>query len=262
MTVVVMSNTAMEDMAMTGLKERYGSSILITIHSVGKPNAFVIKTTKNGILDVLDLEFNDTEEDTIVSGAMSDDDAIKIVDFINIYKDSIDTLFVTCEDGTYRSSGCALAISERLNAKFDKSCGDSVNILCYNKILRAFGSDNENNSEELTYIKLADDIMEGISSGKLSADNTTLPTIEELAEALDLSIRNVGLAYNLLADTGRIKLDKNRYRVNNKASQSNDNDKVYKDIEKKLRDALDIAKSNGILPTDVINILCRLVYGI
>ena len=99
----------------------------------------------NTIKDILYLDFYDISYETqdIFKGypAMSDDDAVKIRDFVLKWKDKIDTLWVQCDMGMSRSAGVAAGILKALgedNSFILESKMYYPNRLCYRKTLKAF----------------------------------------------------------------------------------------------------------------------------
>ncbi len=78
-------------------------------------------------LDKIFLKFDDQSYQTQktfayyegVAHPMKDDDAIKLLKFVLLYKDKINDIIVHCEAGISRSPAIALALSEILNGKED-----------------------------------------------------------------------------------------------------------------------------------------------
>lgn len=91
-------------------------------------------------LELYDISYNSQE---IFKGyePMSDEDAIKIKDFVLKWKDKVDTLWVHCDAGISRSAGVAAGILESLgedNSYIFDSKMYFPNLLCYRKTLNAF----------------------------------------------------------------------------------------------------------------------------
>lgn len=126
------------------------NSIVISISSCKCNDAFIVPNNASGIMDVLKLSFNDTDSKEFLDGGILDEDANKIVEFIDKYKDNdeLDLIIIHCEAGQSRSAGVAAAIMKYLfnddteifnNNKF------TPNMLCYRKVLNAFMEKEYNN---------------------------------------------------------------------------------------------------------------------
>jgi hypothetical protein len=96
----------------------------------------------SNIKAILELCFDDVEEDCNNELAMKYKDAIAVADFVNSLKD-IDILYVHCEAGISRSAGVAAAISKALTGDdayfFERPFCPNMN--CYKLTLKAFGLD-------------------------------------------------------------------------------------------------------------------------
>ena len=100
------------------------------------------------IKDILYLEFYDISYNSqeIFKGyePMTDEDAVKIKDFVLKWKDKVDTLWVHCDAGISRSAGVAAGILEALG-KDNSYIFDSKmyfpNLLCYRKTLNSFNTE-------------------------------------------------------------------------------------------------------------------------
>lgn len=140
MEILVMSQFDAEQYATYAHKEQ---SIVISITSCGMNEAFIIPTKISGILDVLNLHFNDTDDKNEVYGGITEKDAFEICNFINKYKENtvLDRIIVHCEAGQSRSAGVAAAIMKYLNND-DTPIFDSnryhPNMLCYRTVLNKF----------------------------------------------------------------------------------------------------------------------------
>lgn len=121
--------------------------VIISISTPGDEKA-VFNPDNRTIKDILYLSFYDvsTETQDIFKGypAMSDDDAIKIKNFVLKWKDKVDTLWVHCDMGMSRSAGVVAGILEGLgqdNSFILDSKMYYPNLLCYRKTLNAFKSE-------------------------------------------------------------------------------------------------------------------------
>lgn len=93
-------------------------------------------------LDFYDISYNSQE---IFKGyePMTDEDAVKIKDFVLKWKDEVDIIWVHCDAGIFRSAGVAAGIIEALgedNSYIFDSKMYFPNLLCYRKTLNAFTS--------------------------------------------------------------------------------------------------------------------------
>lgn len=77
----------------------------------------------NNRIAELFLEFDDVDKDTLLQWglkvenciAIKDDDAEKIVEFIESYKDKVELIICQCDAGISRSAGVAAALAKVLN---------------------------------------------------------------------------------------------------------------------------------------------------
>lgn len=118
--------------------------VIISISTPGDEKT-VFNPNNNTIKDVLYLSFYDISYETqdIFKGypAMSDNDAIKIRDFVLKWKDKVDTLWVQCDMGISRSAGVAAGIVEAFGKDNSFILNSKIyypNMLCYHKTLNAF----------------------------------------------------------------------------------------------------------------------------
>lgn len=118
--------------------------VIISISTPGDEKA-EFNLGNSTIKDILYLSFYDisTETQDIFKGypAMSDEDAIKIKNFVLKWKDKVDTIWVHCDIGMSRSAGVAAGLLEGLgqdNSFIIKSKMYYPNMLCYQKTLNAF----------------------------------------------------------------------------------------------------------------------------
>lgn len=123
------------------------NKVIISIRTPEDKKA-VFNPNNSSIKDVLYLSFYDvsTETQDIFKGypAMTDEDAVKIRDFVLKWKDKVDTLWVHCDAGISRSAGVAAGIFEVLgqdNSFILDSKMYYLNLLCYRKTLNAFKSE-------------------------------------------------------------------------------------------------------------------------
>lgn len=140
MEVLVMSQFDAEQYATYAHNEQ---SVIVSITSCGMNEAFIIPTKISGILDVLNLHFNDTDSKAEVDGGITEKDAFEICNFINKYKDTpiLDRIIVHCEAGQSRSAGVAAAIMKYLNnddSPIFNSNRYHPNMLCYRTVLNGF----------------------------------------------------------------------------------------------------------------------------
>lgn len=110
--------------------------IIISITDIGsEDNEF----GENSCLKaVLRLKFNDV--DRVFEGAMSEENARCIVEFVDRYKEEVDLIVVHCEAGMSRSSGVCAALMKWLcdddSYVFDNSFY-RPNMNCYRKVINA-----------------------------------------------------------------------------------------------------------------------------
>lgn len=121
------------------------------IISISDPNMIYTSapfTSKiSNITAILPLSFADADRpgldvygrDADVSDLMSDEDANRVVTFVNLHKDA--DLIVHCDAGISRSAGVAAAIMKAVNGD-DSPIFDNgryrPNMWCYRKVLTAF----------------------------------------------------------------------------------------------------------------------------
>lgn len=94
-------------------------------------------------LEFYDISYNSQE---IFKGyaPMTDEDAVKIKDFVLKWKDKVDTIWVHCDAGISRSAGVAAGILEALgedNSYIFDSKMYFPNLLCYRKTLNSFNTE-------------------------------------------------------------------------------------------------------------------------
>ena len=127
----VMSRTAAVS-ASYKLKEK---TAIISINNIDMSTGF--KKSDN-LIDVLALYFSDTDNGGEFS--MSEEDAVKIRNFLGSVLSRIDRLIIHCEMGVSRSAGIAAAIMKALTGN-DQSVFESnrfvPNMHCYRTVLNA-----------------------------------------------------------------------------------------------------------------------------
>lgn len=128
-------------------KDFSSDKVIISIRTPGDEKA-EFNAENSTIKDILYLSFYDvsTQTQDIFKGypAMTDEDAIKIKDFVLKWKDRVDTIWVHCDAGISRSAGVAAGILEGLgqdNSFILDSKMYYPNLLCYRKTLNAFKSE-------------------------------------------------------------------------------------------------------------------------
>jgi len=121
------------------------NNVTIAMISISSPFSAtmpkVFKSEQNGIIDILSLKFNDTENTDALYKGINKEQATKIVDFVNRYKGEIDLMVIHCYQGKSRSAGVAAAILEMLQNDGDSILSDKrydVNKLVYITVLNAF----------------------------------------------------------------------------------------------------------------------------
>lgn len=98
-------------------KEISNKSIFVSITC---PNEDNVKFAKNdNILDVINLKFNDLDEDYEINGVVlekpSQEDMNGLKDFVDKYKDDVDEIVIHCGAGASRSPGLGKALIDYLN---------------------------------------------------------------------------------------------------------------------------------------------------
>lgn len=143
MKITVMNKAKAEEYALQNHKEK---SVVISIASHKCSEAFIIPNNISGIVDVIHLHFNDTDSKKLVDGGITEEDAIKIKNFVEKYKDipSIDLMIVHCEAGQSRSAGVAAAIMKYLyndDTQIFNNYKYRPNMLCYRTVLNKLMED-------------------------------------------------------------------------------------------------------------------------
>ena len=124
------------------MKHDYVSAI-ISITDSDKTNIVFEKTAENNIRSILLLQFDDVEAHSHAKNevVISDNDAKRIVKFVNANKNKVDCFIVNCEAGVSRSAGCCAAIMLALTGD-DSDIFDNPskcpNMTVYRKVLNAF----------------------------------------------------------------------------------------------------------------------------
>ena len=137
MNITIMSRS---EVVIHSCKDNIDECIIISISSRNqkKPNIF-----KNHLIkDILYLNFDDIEEQTENGVLMNYDDAVKIKEFVDKWKDGISNIVVHCQAGISRSAGVAFALKRVLNNNLEncfKIPKFAPNMLCYKTTLKGFG---------------------------------------------------------------------------------------------------------------------------
>lgn len=140
MNLEVMSRAKAEKYA---LQEHREKSIVISISDCGQPRPFIVPNIVSGIIDVLYLSFNDTDDSNPIYGCMQQEDGYKIRQYLEKYLNEINhlKLIVHCGAGQSRSAGVAAAILKYLTND-DTQIFDNhrytPNMLCYRITLNSF----------------------------------------------------------------------------------------------------------------------------
>lgn len=116
------------------------TSVIISITSKSVGPADIKKTTDNKIVDILRLEFNDTDKEDKYAGNINREQAEEIKNFVNKYvnNDSIELFIVHCEAGQSRSAGVAAAIMKYAYNDDTPIFNNRIytpNMLCYRMVL-------------------------------------------------------------------------------------------------------------------------------
>lgn len=110
--------------------------IIISITDIDSENVFFAKNPF--LISVLRLKFNDVDKDE--EGAITEEDAMHIAEFVKRYKDYAGLIVVHCEAGMSRSSGVCAALMKWLcnddSYVFDNSFY-RPNMKCYRRVLNA-----------------------------------------------------------------------------------------------------------------------------
>lgn len=137
--IVVMNKTAVEEYS---LSEQNVNSVIISITSKKSSEAFITKNKISKVIDLLKIQFNDTDIEDKYFGGITYEEAKLIADFVKTYKDNenIQRIIVQCEAGQSRSAGVAAAIMKYLyddDTPIFNNKRYTPNMLCYKKVLTA-----------------------------------------------------------------------------------------------------------------------------
>lgn len=118
-------------------------SAIISITDSDKINIVFEKTAENNIRSILLLQFDDVEAHSHAPNEViiSNEDAKKIVKFVNANKNKVDCFVVNCEGGISRSAGCCAAIMLALtgdDSEIFNNPSKCPNMTVYRKVLNAF----------------------------------------------------------------------------------------------------------------------------
>lgn len=141
MNVIVLNKVKAQELSYNDFSS---NKTIISIRTPDDEQA-VFNLENDTIKDILHLSFYDvsTEAQDICKGypAMTDDDALKIKEFVLKWKDKVDTIIVHCDAGVSRSAGVAAGILDGLNQDSSQIFDNNrylPNSLCYRKTLNAF----------------------------------------------------------------------------------------------------------------------------
>lgn len=128
----------------------YSWSIPVLIISITDTDKHLNSFSKNNpnIKAVCKVQFDDVDYETKLPHEMlmSEADAFKIKQYVDTYKDEVESIIVHCEAGISRSSGIAAAIGKVLNGSDDfifdnrRFC---PNMHCYSLMLRTLMLDED-----------------------------------------------------------------------------------------------------------------------
>lgn len=114
-------------------------SVIVSITDPDRPINLFERNSGNGIVNVLRLQFEDVCGNS--PNAITENDAQRIVEFVDKYVDNVDKVIVHCEAGQSRSAGVAAAILKYFTGD-DTQIYDNPqytpNSTCYTKVLQAF----------------------------------------------------------------------------------------------------------------------------
>lgn len=133
------------------------SSIIISINNSFEYNRKFIRRSDNGVKAILYLYFDDVDASNIeekinitfkdndgnIYIPISKDDAVKIVDFVERYKDQVDNIIIHCYAGVSRSAGVCAAIMKALIGNDNIIWGNNryvPNMMCYSFVLEEFAN--------------------------------------------------------------------------------------------------------------------------
>lgn len=112
-------------------------TVIVSISSVDSEKPKIVEC--ENLVDVLYLFFNDVDRD--LSGAMTPNQAMMIVDFVRKYMNDVDRFIFHCDAGISRSAGCAAATMKYIYG-VDSPIFDSPrfcpNFHCYALVLNSF----------------------------------------------------------------------------------------------------------------------------
>ena len=141
MNIIVLNKYKAERLS---YKNFSSDKVIISISTPGDEKTEFNKKNST-IKDILYLSFYDvsTETQDIFKEypAMTNEDALKIKNFVLKWKDKIDTIWVHCDAGISRSAGVAAGILDGLDQDSSQIFDNNrylPNSLCYRKTLNAF----------------------------------------------------------------------------------------------------------------------------
>jgi predicted protein tyrosine phosphatase len=143
MNILILNKQKAERLSYTDFS---ADKVIISIRTPNDKKAN-INTNNSTIKDILYLSFYDISYDTqsIFKDypAMTDDDVIKIRDFVLKWKDNVSTFWVHCDIGMSRSAGVTAGIIKGLGGNANDILNSKLyypNMLCYDKIVNVFNN--------------------------------------------------------------------------------------------------------------------------
>lgn len=149
MKIKVASRAEIISKATSGFEDK---TMIISISCTGDKEPYALKRamedSQSNVVHVEFFHFDDIDKEYFSRGlnSISDDDAKRIVATVQEWKDKVDTIYIHCDAGVSRSAGVAAAISMALTGEDDYFFTSYLyvpNILCYRKVLAAFGKEAE-----------------------------------------------------------------------------------------------------------------------
>lgn len=123
------------------------SSIIVSITDPESERNRFCNRYDNRIRRILHIQFDDIDTEKDGYYPISDDDAIKITEFVKRYADCVDRIIVHCEAGVSRSAGCAAALMKYYFGN-DFAIFDNPyykpNSLVYKKVLTRMFNERDN----------------------------------------------------------------------------------------------------------------------
>lgn len=145
MKIKVASRAEIISKASSGFED---TTMIISISCTKDKEPYALKRAmtdeKSNVAHVEFFHFDDIDKEyhSIGLNSISEEDAKRIVKTVKEWADKVDTIYVHCDAGVSRSAGVAAAIGKALTGddEYFYTCGLYVpNLLCYRKVLNAFG---------------------------------------------------------------------------------------------------------------------------